>query len=383
MPRKSQAGRSPRTTRSRARLPLAHPAEGDLSESLVHISVLEDAFSDAQSIPTIPVMNASSMEPIVGRLPPPPPINASERKHRHKMTDLQLLQLEGLYRANPYPTRQTKDALAKEIGMSSKSVLIWFQNRRQDRRKKSGKGRTTASAKKVQSSSTSKAKQTAPKKSTEAVQAANTASATALPSLTTAAPICDVDSPSQYSDGSTATSQTYNPIYLRPPTFSRCSSLTLASEYGSTTGAHQKHTSSSSHSLQHPLPASALGHAHRAHPGTDTDNTPSPHMSVRALKPNLDWACANSAARRNHGASVYRDEDDSEGESTEFETELAGRAHTRTRNRAAIPFKPLKGPRDNNFELEKSMDVSREYETVPPDLALGASLLLSLKYSAD
>ncbi|KAI0375204.1 hypothetical protein BV20DRAFT_255066 [Pilatotrama ljubarskyi] len=56
---------------------------------------------------------------------------------------------------------------------------------------------------------------------------------------------------------------------------------------------------------------------------------------VTSRKPDLEWACANSAARRKHGYYVYRDEDDSDGESSELESQPA----TVTRNSSTLRVK--------------------------------------------
>ena len=52
------------------------------------------------------------------------------RRKRTIITADQLTKLEGLYRQEQWPNRERKEKLAKEIGMSTHFVNIWFQNKR-------------------------------------------------------------------------------------------------------------------------------------------------------------------------------------------------------------------------------------------------------------
>lgn len=115
-------------------------------------------------------------------------------------------------------------------------------------------------------------------------------------------------------------------------------------------------------------------------------------------KPDLEWACANSAWRRKHGRYVYRDEDDSEGESSELESRLSaphGAENTSTGQPQMEPSKPrvrqrwqqrtATGSRSQLGGASGSCEVAvpREYDLLfPPDMVLGASLLLTFKHSA-
>ncbi|KAF8579263.1 homeobox-domain-containing protein [Ramaria rubella] len=61
--------------------------------------------------------------------------SAEQRRTRKRITAAQLAHLEDLYRRSSHPTRDERDALAKRIQMETKSVTIWFQNKRQTDRK--------------------------------------------------------------------------------------------------------------------------------------------------------------------------------------------------------------------------------------------------------
>lgn len=44
--------------------------------------------------------------------------------------DVQLAMLSEVFRRTQYPSTEERDELAKQLGMTSRSVQIWFQNRR-------------------------------------------------------------------------------------------------------------------------------------------------------------------------------------------------------------------------------------------------------------
>lgn len=118
-------------------------------------------------------------------------------------------------------------------------------------------------------------------------------------------------------------------------------------------------------------------------------------------KPDLEWVCANSAARRKHGRYVYRDEDDSEGEGSERSEGLSpteGRPHptSAAAEDTASPRLRRRWQQRHGPDLEKGRGatvqtltaaemgvvVPREYDLLfPPDMILGAALLLTLKHS--
>ncbi|KAI0079620.1 hypothetical protein K474DRAFT_1705526 [Panus rudis PR-1116 ss-1] len=53
------------------------------------------------------------------------------KKSRHRMTNVQLQQLEALYQKSTHPSREEKQALGNGHGMTARTVTVWFQNRRQ------------------------------------------------------------------------------------------------------------------------------------------------------------------------------------------------------------------------------------------------------------
>ncbi|KAF8079144.1 homeodomain transcription factor [Lyophyllum atratum] len=57
------------------------------------------------------------------------------RRTRKRFTNDQLTMLENLFHQNSHPSREERDAVAKLGGMETKSVTIWFQNKRQTERK--------------------------------------------------------------------------------------------------------------------------------------------------------------------------------------------------------------------------------------------------------
>ncbi|KIM82295.1 hypothetical protein PILCRDRAFT_820678 [Piloderma croceum F 1598] len=60
---------------------------------------------------------------------------SASRRTRTRFTNEQLVMLEGLYHRSSHPTREERDDLAREAGMETKHITIWFQNKRQmDRR---------------------------------------------------------------------------------------------------------------------------------------------------------------------------------------------------------------------------------------------------------
>ncbi|KAI0066559.1 homeobox-domain-containing protein [Artomyces pyxidatus] len=60
---------------------------------------------------------------------------SDSRRTRKRFTDWQLAMLEQLFHRTSHPTRDEREALARDLRMEQKSVTIWFQNRRQSERK--------------------------------------------------------------------------------------------------------------------------------------------------------------------------------------------------------------------------------------------------------
>ncbi|KAL6074706.1 Homeobox protein prophet of Pit-1 [Balamuthia mandrillaris] len=73
----------------------------------------------------------------------PPSTSSSNKNKRQRLKRIcpnarQLFVLEEAFRMNPLPTRQTKEVISQQIGLSQERVQIWFQNRRARERKNNG-----------------------------------------------------------------------------------------------------------------------------------------------------------------------------------------------------------------------------------------------------
>lgn len=71
--------------------------------------------------------------------PPSPDLSAVQRESRRCRTHYSSSQLHTLIKAfmsNPYPGIDSREQLAKEIGVSESRIQIWFQNRRSIQRKR-------------------------------------------------------------------------------------------------------------------------------------------------------------------------------------------------------------------------------------------------------
>ncbi|TBU49947.1 hypothetical protein BD309DRAFT_687979 [Dichomitus squalens] len=340
---------------------------------------------DAHTISAIPIMKVASMETYAS----PPSVS---KRARHKVTDYQLQRLEELYQADSHPSRGTKEALAREVGMSAKSVLIWFQNRRQERSKKGRGAAIPALARKVGTtetrSSRPRSKKTRPSVDNAAARAKKAAKGLPSPSLT---PMLDP------SETTLATPQRIQLVELRTPP------SPLGRAYNHQNPCEPSLTASSRPSRSLSSNSNTLYSANRSPelwrilPPTPTDRnesfsrrSPSQNESplqplgnasnfapsrgfttARPQKPSLEWACANSASRRRHGLFIYQDEDDSAGESCEFDPDLAD--ETVAKLEAA-----------DNGRVLREVAIPREYHALfSPDVVMGASLLLTLKHSAD
>ncbi|CDO72977.1 hypothetical protein BN946_scf185007.g31 [Trametes cinnabarina] len=277
---------SPRKSRSSSRLASAAYDEDSLGASP----------ATPYGVSSVPVMKASSMEPVRGR-----PAGDGKRS-RHKMTDLQLQRLEELYQADTHPSRAAKEALAAEIGIQ----LLLSECR--------------------------------PVVSLDSAHVRQTSGET--PARIARSPSSSLESVS--SDDAATPHALWKFIISSPPP-------------------------------PPPVPNAALHAPHRARqPFGDVQGS-------RQHKPDLEWACANSAARRKHGYYVYRDEDDSEGESSELE----GRSSAQPVPRPNLKRRRRQRQPSSSCGNEWASAVPEEYEKLfPPDLVLGANLLLTLKHSA-
>ncbi|OSD03274.1 hypothetical protein PYCCODRAFT_256218 [Trametes coccinea BRFM310] len=384
---------SPRKTRSSSRL-----ASGtyDVDPSSVYPSTTPPMPPGHLGVGSVAVMKASSMEPVRGLGGA-----TAGKRARHKMTDVQLQRLEELYQADTHPSRGAKEALAREVGMTLKSVLIWFQNRRQDRRRKSSG--TAASKAMLRRAEQSSAQRTARKTSVGQEKSSPTRPKAAPPSkqktVALARPASrvidgpnyngeaapksvqsarthtsgstedsmDVDRRSSPSTAPTSVRQGAKHPFVR---VARSPSSSLDSDSSDAAGSPKAlwRLIVSSPPPPPPLPPAAVTRSEAR------DRLPFSNVQAsghRQGKPDLEWACANSAARRKHGYYVYRDEDDSEGESSELE----GRPRPLVKRR-------WKQRDSSAADRPQTFDVPHEYEHLfPPDMVLGASLLLTLKHS--
>ncbi|KZT01166.1 homeobox-domain-containing protein [Laetiporus sulphureus 93-53] len=75
------------------------------------------------------------------------------RRTRKRFTHVQLMMLEHLYHQTSHPTREQRDAVAKQGNMETRSVTIWFQNKRQTERR--GRAFITSTSRPLVSSSDS------------------------------------------------------------------------------------------------------------------------------------------------------------------------------------------------------------------------------------
>ncbi|KIP02494.1 hypothetical protein PHLGIDRAFT_50338, partial [Phlebiopsis gigantea 11061_1 CR5-6] len=57
------------------------------------------------------------------------------RRTRKRFTSAQLMMLEYLYHQTSHPTREQREALARDAAIELRSVTVWFQNKRQTERK--------------------------------------------------------------------------------------------------------------------------------------------------------------------------------------------------------------------------------------------------------
>ncbi|KAI0361405.1 homeobox-domain-containing protein [Trametes cingulata] len=382
---------SPRKTRSHSRL-VSGSYGYDEAPSAGSSPIAKTVPADLLGYTPVPVMKASSMEPVNGQHP------GAEKRARHKISDFQLGRLEELYQENTHPSRQAKEDLAREIGMTVKSVLIWFQNRRQDRRRKktTSKGtpkrvKTTQDPHLQSAAQVQKAKPIPPRKKQAAAfgdkgpgspkqatpvhrqsgkQASRPRSSRTISSQSDDSAM-EVE---ETSSSSTSTAATSVHVKHLPKTYiARSPSSSLDSSSSDSPDALWRFV------VKAPPPPPPVGSILKMGLGSSRQpfgNIQGSHLSQR--KPDLEWACANSAARRKHGYYVYRDEDDSDGESSEVE----GQSTTGTKNSSTAQLKRKRRLRETSPGFQTAIPM--EYDLLlPPDLVLGASLLLTLKHSAD
>lgn len=74
--------------------------------------------------------------PTANSLPPTPPQNTSQKKPRHRHSPAQLAALNELFDKNEHPPLDVRTALAERLGMETKTVNAWFQNKRASSKKR-------------------------------------------------------------------------------------------------------------------------------------------------------------------------------------------------------------------------------------------------------
>ncbi|KAI8990466.1 hypothetical protein BD414DRAFT_521688 [Trametes punicea] len=367
---------SPRKTRSRSRL-----VPGNHEDRSVDASGLSQAHLGVAAI-HIPVMKASSMELVSGY-----DSGTLGKRPRHKMTQLQLQRLEELYQKNTHPSRAAKEALAREVGMTFKSVVIWFQNRRQDRRRKTSS--TSASKAVLRRAEDASRQKTGPELDSEF--SAINANANPFPGRGKVPVTAALSGPTDgmleaASVPNDASSRVEDSTDMDIPLLSTASTSVRPLSGRVSRSPSSSLSSDSSNGSPHALWKLIVSSPPPPLPLPQLSVTPDcrarrPLGSVQGAsaaprKPDLEWACANSAARRKHGFYVYRDEDDSDGESSELEDRSA-----RADRPPIVKSGHWRYRRTSNSEEQT---VRREYEELlPPDLVLGAALLLTLKHSAE
>ena len=286
-----------------------------------------------------------------------------------------------------------------------KSVLIWFQNRRQERRKKAKVIATPALTRTTPSrplESKPRSKKAKPSTNITSVRAKKTAkgklSSPLAPLLVPGTtplvtpqrnhPLESETPPSPlaraYSQQRTPCLPHLTPVYRQSRS---ASSNTLHSERRSPDlwkNLPPTPPSRSPSFMRSPRPSPVCESSLLQPLGNASNLMHSAYLTTgsRPDRPSLEWACANSAARRKHGLFIYRDEDDSSGESSEPEADLA--RGTGTRSGARLGAAAPKRSRVDRRRVLHEVAIPREYHALfSPDVVMGASLLLTLKHSAD
>ena len=85
---------------------------------------------DGQPVPTIspsPTTAETQDEPSTAAEPP----GKRYRRNRWTITAAHKARLEVAYASTPFPSREMRDELGDELGVTGRQVQVWFQNRRQ------------------------------------------------------------------------------------------------------------------------------------------------------------------------------------------------------------------------------------------------------------
>lgn len=256
-------------------------------------------------------------------------------------------------------------SVPRRVYRSAKSVHIWFQNRRQGRRRGS---RLPVGTPKTDGVAISGA---------AALSAAATASAASNPAASPRVKRAASTAASSSSAGAATPRTSRAP--RRPAVLSHEPAGSSTAGASGSSNADSSSCSSSPGSAFSPptpyLPWARDACSHYACNPPLPPHGPGPAPAVHARysawlaappnRPSLEWACARSAARRDRALFVYRDEDDSGGESSELERAPAPRSAVGRLGALGL------------------VRVPDEYRAAfSPDVVLGAALLLGLKHSA-
>ncbi|KAH8099355.1 hypothetical protein BXZ70DRAFT_295006 [Cristinia sonorae] len=244
------------------------------------------------------------------------------KKPRHRMTNRQLEHLEALYQKATHPSRQEKETLANKVEMDMRTVTVWFQNRRQLAKK-------------------------ADENSTREVPAHS--SYLSLKDYRRS-PLSAVDQPDQNRGREISPGQNQD------------RELGLQKVMSTLQAAARKQLQDAS-----PEPP-------RRHPNMPIQiriGSPEEEEAPRSRKRSgmLEWACSRSAKR----TRIYRDEEEDQDNSTEDEDAASDYSRTIVAD----------SPPKVKYQPPKSILIPAEYNSkFDPDMVLGASLLLTFKYSS-
>ncbi|KAI0706102.1 homeobox domain-containing protein [Cytidiella melzeri] len=263
------------------------------------------------------------------------PMSDREKKPRHRMTDKQLERLEALYQEDTHPTREQKQALGDDVGMDTRTVTVWFQNRRQLAKKQSLIVNSTQPMCRLPLSSV-------PRRENR-----------------------------QTSVSSMSQSSSFGRVSPQPYIVSRQIKRELWEHLPSASPSMPASATTSA------MPSPLAKKSSRAYLEADKENTSTKR------KPILEWACPKVAKRQR---LQPKDDLDLGGDETEDEEH----DDTLVDVDPNLPFKKI----DESVELDRGQRMSSsgslESVAIPPeyrakfddDVVLGASLLLAFTYSA-
>ncbi|GJE85807.1 homeobox domain-containing protein [Phanerochaete sordida] len=263
------------------------------------------------------------------------PYSDKEKKPRHRMTDMQLERLEVLYEQDTHPTREQKQALGEEVGMDTRTVTVWFQNRRQLSKK-------------------------------------NSLIVTAAPQLMSRQPLSDTSRrnlPALSRQPSVVSSVSQSSMRVKtPPPHSGALKRELWEYLPSTPSTRTDSAATST--MPSPLARRLSGAS-----GLDKENPPGDPSKRKAI---LEWACARVAKRQR----VNREDEDLDD--SDFVEGDASTASDKTL--VDIEASEVK-PKKVSHEVQPPASLAAvvippEYSSkFAPDVVLGASLLLTFQYS--